>query len=190
MIRGAKIYLRPLEREEIPRLAELENDIAHKGEYWPLDLMTRQELYRRFDENAMWDKNRGMLLICAADDHRIVGHVNFFTTAPYADHFEIGGSIFRREDRGRGFMTEALRLFCAYLFAVKTVGRLQAGIIAGNTPSRRMAEKCGFRHEGVMRRVVVHNGKRKDMDLLSLLREECPPLQQVIADIRKETATP
>jgi len=186
MIRGKSIYLRPVEQNDLPRLVELQNDMYHNGEFWPPFLTTEQDLKKRFEESALWDKKEGMLLICDMADDRPVGHLGFFPTVFYMDHAEVGGYIYRREDRSRGFMSEALRLFSAYLFATKPIGRLQASIIVGNTPSRRMAEKCGFRHEGVMRKVVVHNGKRMDMDLLSLLREECMPLNDLLEELRQQ----
>jgi RimJ/RimL family protein N-acetyltransferase len=41
-------------------------------------------------------------------------------------------------------MTEALRIFCAYLFAIKSIPRLELATVVGNASSSRVAESCGF----------------------------------------------
>jgi len=51
-----------------------------------------------------------------------------------------------------------------------------------NIGSRRVAEHCGFKHEGTMRRATFHNGRYHDLDLFSILREECPSLDQLLKE--------
>jgi RimJ/RimL family protein N-acetyltransferase len=93
----------------------------------------------------------------------------------------VGYIILRREDRGRGYGTEALRIFSAYLFDAKPTERLQLVTMAGNVPSRRIAEKCGYQLEGTMRKFGFVRGKYVDAVMYSLLREECPTLAEVLA---------
>ena len=88
--------------------------------------------------------------------------------------YEIGYSLFQRKDRGQGVVSEALRLFSAYLFDWKSTPRLQVLIAKDNAPSRRVAEKCGYQHEGTLRKCFFLRGEYVDCDLFSLLREECP----------------
>jgi ribosomal-protein-alanine N-acetyltransferase len=44
--------------------------------------------------------------------------------------------------------------------------------MTGNTGSKRVAEKCGYRFEGVARGAVFHRGVYQDMEVYSILREE------------------
>lgn len=52
------------------------------------------------------------------------------------------------------------------------VERISALTDAENAPCRRMLEKLGFRCEGVMRRATFRDGRRRDLALYGLLREE------------------
>ena len=84
------------------------------------------------------------------------------------------GTVFKRQDRGQGVVSEALRLFSAYLFEWKKTPRLQLLIDKNNAPSRRVAEKCGYKREGTLRKSFFIRGEYVDCDLFSLVREECP----------------
>jgi RimJ/RimL family protein N-acetyltransferase len=50
----------------------------------------------------------------------------------------------------------------------------------GNLGSSRVAEKCGFTYEGTMRKATFNQGEYHSLRLYSLLREECPSLDELI----------
>jgi ribosomal-protein-alanine N-acetyltransferase len=76
---------------------------------------------------------------------------------------------------GQGYMTEALRRLVLYSFAELRLHRLQASIIPRNTPSLRVVEKCGFRHEGRALRYLKINEVWEDHDLYALTADELRP---------------
>jgi RimJ/RimL family protein N-acetyltransferase len=80
--------------------------------------------------------------------------------------------------RGKGVATEATALLVGWLFKTKKIGRVQLTLIPENAASRRVAEKSGFRFEGVLRRSVFSQGKTSDIEMWSLLREEWEALQE------------
>ena len=53
--------------------------------------------------------------------------------------------------RGRGIATEALELVVAWAFQTNEVVRLQLVTHVGNVASQRVAERCGFQREGILR---------------------------------------
>lgn len=71
--------------------------------------------------------------------------------------------------RGRGLCTRALRL--ASIWALESTERLQLRADVENGPSNRVAEKAGFRREGVLRssRYNGRLGRRVDFAMYSLL---------------------
>ena len=77
-----------------------------------------------------------------------------------------------REYWGRGYMTEATRLFAKYAFETLKLERLYAHVFAPNIASQRVVEKIGFRLEGILRRNVYHRGKWLDDHLYSMLHRE------------------
>ena len=73
-------------------------------------------------------------------------------------------------------MTEAVRLFTDYLFDLHKINRIQLTAVVGNEGSKRVAEKCGFKSEGILRQAMFHTGRNVDIEMFSLLRDERPKI--------------
>jgi RimJ/RimL family protein N-acetyltransferase len=73
--------------------------------------------------------------------------------------------------RGRGLMTRGVRLVCDWLFD-EGVGRIEVRTHPDNAPSQRVAERCGFRREGVERKSIWLHGQRADAIVWSLLPDD------------------
>jgi RimJ/RimL family protein N-acetyltransferase len=75
--------------------------------------------------------------------------------------------------RGRGVTTQALRLLCQHAFDELQLERLELITDPDNRASQRVAEKVGFRREGVLRSHLLHpDGRRRDSVMFSLLPGE------------------
>ncbi len=78
-----------------------------------------------------------------------------------------------RDSRGRGLTPRALRLICRLGFEELDLGRLELITEPENHLSQRVAEKIGFRREGVLRSHMLHpGGRRRDSVMFSLLPGE------------------
>src|ERR687897_987938 len=73
------------------------------------------------------------------------------------------------EFRGRGYVTRAVRLLSRWAFDDVELPRLQLGTFPGNTASERVAQKCGFTREGLLRAWLEQRGVRRDVTMWSLL---------------------
>jgi len=73
------------------------------------------------------------------------------------------------EYRGRGYVPGAVRLLCTWAFDELELPRMQLGTFPGNDASERVAEKCGFTREGVLRAWMEQRGERRDTTMWSLL---------------------
>ena len=71
--------------------------------------------------------------------------------------------------RGRGVATRAVRLLARWAFDSLGVVRLELTCGPDNVASQRVAERCGFTREGVMRAHLPFKGGRRDTVLYSLL---------------------
>jgi RimJ/RimL family protein N-acetyltransferase len=91
------------------------------------------------------------------------------------DVAEIGYWL-RADARGRGVMTRALALISAWALARDGVARLQLRADVENTSSRRVAEKAGFKPEGILRSAYWNPrlARRVDWAIYSLLPGELP----------------
>jgi RimJ/RimL family protein N-acetyltransferase len=83
------------------------------------------------------------------------------------------GYWIRREERGRGYTTRALRLAAAHAFA-SGAQRVHLRADPENAASCRVAEKAGFTREGVLRSAHWNPrlGRRQDYAVYSLLAGE------------------
>jgi RimJ/RimL family protein N-acetyltransferase len=71
--------------------------------------------------------------------------------------------------RGRGVATETLRLLSEWAFAELGMLRLELLISTGNEASKRVAERCGYIREGVLRSAWIKGDRREDTELWSRL---------------------
>jgi RimJ/RimL family protein N-acetyltransferase len=112
-----------------------------------------------------------MLLIVDVAE-KILGHIEFFPTVNYLDELELSYQIYEQVARGHGYATEAVKLLTRYLFGRLKANRIRLVIHPGNQASCRVAEKCGFTHEGTARGAWYHQGKNHDVDIYAILRNE------------------
>ncbi len=179
MINGKRVILRTVHPDELDYVYALISDVSTKGPFWHLNLPSAGEFKREFQQTGFWSEQEGRMLIMSSDS-QYLGEILYFKGLDYQSGYEVGYELFSQTTAGKGIMSEALLLFCAYMFAVRPINRLQVNVMAENTGSSRVAEKCGFTYEGMMRRATFHLGVYHDLKLYSLLREECPPLGRLL----------
>lgn len=170
MLSGNLIKLRLVREDDLSALYELMADLEARGSYFPLGVMSEPALRAAYAKNGFWEKDEGMLLITAGEE--IVGEIEFFPISHYMQGYELSYQLFGARHAGKGYTTEAVGLLSRYLFAGKRIDRIQLIIHPENAASKRIATKCGFTFEGVMRRAWFHAGDFQDVELWSLLRGE------------------
>ena len=71
--------------------------------------------------------------------------------------------------RGRGVATRAVRLLAAWAFGPLELARLELTCAPDNLASQRVAERCGFVREGLLRSHMAFKGGRRDTVVYGLL---------------------
>jgi RimJ/RimL family protein N-acetyltransferase len=74
--------------------------------------------------------------------------------------------------RSKGYGSDALRLALRYAFHELNLYRLGLDVTSVNTRAIRAYQKAGFQQEGIVRGAVLRDGRRHDLILMGLLREE------------------
>jgi RimJ/RimL family protein N-acetyltransferase len=167
MLKGPNIYLKTIAEKDIQEFLEMNDDLASRGDYFPLDILTESNFRKWYDETGLWNNDFGRMLIFD-NTNKIVGYINYFKTICYFDAYEIGYIIYKEEFRKKGYTTEAVKLFCDYLFKLKKITRLEIRCSTGNAASKRVAEKCGFIHEGTSKSAFRRAGKLYDSEVYAL----------------------
>jgi RimJ/RimL family protein N-acetyltransferase len=87
---------------------------------------------------------------------------------PHARTAELG-YVVAPAARGRGVATEALRRLTDWAFAELDLLRLELMISAENAGSKKVAERCGYVREGVLRSLYFKQGVWEDTEIWSRL---------------------
>ena len=82
------------------------------------------------------------------------------------------GYVVAPQARGRGVGTRALELLTDWAFAELDALRIELWISAGNAPSKRVAERVGYRYEGTLRSFHFKQGIRDDFEIWSRLASD------------------
>jgi RimJ/RimL family protein N-acetyltransferase len=151
-------------------------DIDNRDDFFPRGILSQPALRKQFQETGFWSKDDGMLVMVSATDE-ILGHIEFFKTVNYLDEYELSYQVYAPEQRGKGITTEAVNLLVRYLFEAKRVNRIRLVIHPDNRASRRLAEKCGFKHEGTARGAWYHKGVHRDVEIYAILHDDVIPME-------------
>lgn len=99
-----------------------------------------------------------------------IGAIGFRDFDAGRDHASEIGYWLAKPWWGQGIMPQVIAAVCRYGFDALGLERIAAGVFAGNTPSCRVLEKCGFQFEGVLRRYYVKDGRLIDAHLYARLK--------------------
>jgi RimJ/RimL family protein N-acetyltransferase len=171
MLKGKSITLRLVRESELDQLHTYHLDIDNRGDYFPRGVLSQPAFRKQFQETGFWSKEEGMLVMVSPQDE-ILGHIEFYKTVNYLDEYELSYQLYAIEQRGKGVTTEAVNLLVRYLFETKQVNRIRLIIHPDNRASRRLAEKCGFKHEGTARGAWYNKGRHQDVEVYAILHED------------------
>lgn len=127
------------------------------------------------DSDRGWTEgNRAAFVIAHAADGDGLGTIGLRLSASDAGLASVGYWL-RRQARGHGAATIAVRLVSAWAFEELAVKRLSLFTLPGNVTSQRVAERAGFMREGVLRAWVPTPDGRRDSVMFSLLPDDQNP---------------
>lgn len=164
MLIGKKVNLRLLEKEDLSTVADWVNDIQITGAYAPMWQSTKPMIEKDWLE-ATAEKRWFAVETKKGVKIGLIGH---FDSGGWQ---EIGFAMAPGE-RGKGYCSEAAKLLVDFLFLSKNVQRVQATCDVENEASKRVLEKTGFRHEGVLRRSAFIGGAWHNLSIYSIIRDE------------------
>jgi RimJ/RimL family protein N-acetyltransferase len=174
MLPGRQMSLRPVRSSDLDEMWAAHTNIANRGAFFPLGVMSESRFRAEFAESGFWQREEGFLLIISPEGE-MAGHIEFFKPVSYWDAFELGYQVYEDRFAGQGYVTEAVQLLTDYLFGAKKQHRIQLVIVPENSASRRIAEKCGFTLEGTARGAFFNGGRNQDVLVYSLLRDDPRP---------------
>ena len=112
--------------------------------------------------------------IIDAKTKQAVGMTALMRIQPQHGSVEVGNVHFSPLMQRTPIATEAMFLLMSYVFDELGYRRYEWKCDSLNLPSRRAAERFGFRYEGTFRQAVVYNGRSRDTAWFSMLDGEWP----------------
>ena len=122
-------------------------------------------------EDAWRDGTKAGFAVRAGDDGALLGFAGIVSLDLAGGEGEIGYAL-PRESRGRGTATRAVSLVTRWALQDLGLERVELRIDVRNAASERVAERCGYRLDGVLRSVHVKEGLRADVGVWSRLASD------------------
>lgn len=113
-------------------------------------------------------------VVSAGDLDRLLGSISLMRFSWKDARAEVGYWL-AREGRGQGHMTRAVRLITGWGFRSLGLERIDLMAATENPASQRVAERCGFVREAVLRSYLVGREGRQDMVAYGLLATDPRP---------------
>ncbi len=166
------VVLRAWSAEDVPEKLMMFADPSIQRFSWP-----RTAAYTEVDARSF---------LADSEKARLRGEEVNFAFAEPDDHGTVlgGGSVYGIDldqgratvgfwlgpgARGRGVATHATRLMARWAFDDLGIARLELTCAPDNDASQRVAGRCGFVREGVLRSHMAFKGGRRDTVMFSLL---------------------
>jgi RimJ/RimL family protein N-acetyltransferase len=175
MLTDADLLLRPWSAADVPENVMGFTDPSGLRFSWPLTRRYTEADARAFFVEQEQARRRGEELHFAfvrADRIEVVlGAGSLYGVDSSAGRAAVGYWL-SPDGRGRGIATRATRLMAAWAFDELGIHRLELTCGPDNDASQRVANRCGFVREGVLRSHLPFKGKRRDTVIFSLLSSE------------------
>ena len=110
-------------------------------------------------------------IVSASDRDHLLGSISQMRFAWQHARAEVGYWL-ARDARGQGHVTRAVRLITAWGFRSLGLQRIDLMAATGNPASQRVAERCGFTREAVLRSYLQAKDQRQDMVAFGLLASD------------------
>jgi RimJ/RimL family protein N-acetyltransferase len=170
---GSKVKLCAIKEEDIVVIEKWFNDMEFLRYYdvLPAKPHTRADVRKEVDDFVTSNRSC-MFAIRLIENDEIIGVIGCYDiiwTSGVATFFiGIGDS----NNAGKGNGSEAIKLFLDYGFNELNLYRIQLNVIEYNEKAIKVYERIGFKREGTYRKFVLREGKRFDLYLYGLLRDE------------------
>jgi diamine N-acetyltransferase len=173
VLKGKLVTLRAIEREDLPRLAELSNDLETLAlaTLDPPGPTSRAQMDAWFDRRLAEEKPDAVRFVIETSG-TVIGVGQLYAFDDYARTCGLGISIEAPEYRGLGFGTECVRLLLDFAFRHRNRNKVWLETLADNGRAIRCFAKCGFVEEGRFREQEWHEGRFMDAVRMAILLRE------------------
>ncbi len=174
MLKGEKVILRAITRDDQERLCQFDNDVelstlANGAPWRPSSL---ERFLAEFDDSLHAEPRRNRVAFAVEADGKCIGDCSLQRIDPVARTAELGIYIGDREYLNRGYGRDAIRVLLRYAFLMQNLNRVWLETGSDNERAIRCYRACGFVEEARLRQHVWGGSERIDAVCMGLLRSE------------------
>ena len=169
-IEGEKVYLSPMNLEDIEKYVKWMNDFSTTDGLGSSSKVTTFESEKSWLINNM-DKKEQQFAIVLQETDKLIGNCGFCDINHLHQKGEVGLFIGEEENRSKGYGTEALSLLVEYGFNYLNLKNIMLKVFSFNERAIKSYEKVGFKVFGKRTEVYYLNGKWYDEYFMEILRK-------------------
>ncbi|TDQ40877.1 GNAT family N-acetyltransferase [Aureibacillus halotolerans] len=175
MFESDRLYLRLFEEKDAETLLALElknRDYfslysgTRKDDFYTIDAI--QKKIQEYIKQATEDKSY-QFGIYEKGNNELIGKISLNSVQRHVLQNCVLGYMLDKEQNGKGYMSEAIKLIVSYAFEKLELHRIGAGVMPHNGASMRVLEKAGFHKEGLARKNVNINGRWEDHEMFAII---------------------
>jgi RimJ/RimL family protein N-acetyltransferase len=172
MLSGERVVLRATQREDVPRLYELFEDLELKylSDNDPPKPRSLAADQARFEE-LLGEQDRNWFYFAIELDGEVIGSGGIQNIDHFRRCCDLGISV-GRDYWGKGYGQDAVRVLVDYAFTHLNMNRVALEVLADDERAVGAYKKAGFVEEGRMREYSWVNGRYEDALVMSILRSE------------------
>jgi len=168
---GERVYLRPVEMEDVDRFVRWFNDPVVRltlSSATPLNRLRERE----FVERLYKDSRDVVLAVVAREGDTHIGVAGLHGMGLPNRSATFGIAIGEKAHWDKGYGTEATKLMLNYGFGTLNLHRITLWVYDFNPRGVHVYEKLGFKEEGRKRESVFRGGRYQDEILMGILESE------------------
>ena len=187
MIQGERIRLRRNERTDVPKFVAWLND-PEVRRYLSRDMPVSTAHEEQWFENTLKlpvpeqpfaIEIRKTTPESETEAWQTIGNCGFMGVEQITHSAEVGLFIGDKSCWNKGYGTEVMRLLLRFGFGTLNLNHIFLRVDEANKGGIRAYEKAGFIHEGRLRQATFRDGQYRDVLIMSVLRSEWNPGEQV-----------
>ena len=173
ILRGDNIRLTAVNKDDLPAIHRWYEDAGFARLFDAAPAAPKNETQlTRWLEDVQKDQSGFLFAIRPVDGQTLLGYVELDGIMWSNGNAWLGLGLGDRDNWGKGYGTEAIRLALNFAFNELNLHRIQLSVFSYNERALALYEKLGFVREGLFREHLRRDGQFYDMILYGLLRRE------------------
>ena len=168
-----KVYLRALEPEDYKNSIKWRKD----DRIWETVVGPKYFVSEAYEKKWVEDlifssSDKLVLAICIKKTNEHIGY-SYLTDIDWRNRNARSGKMIGEKNHwGKGYGTEVTMLLMHHAFMVMGLKRIESVQLIDNNAAIKTVERFGYKKEGVLRKAVFKNGEYRDLNLMSIIKED------------------